>query len=1112
MIEISDWSYHQNNKNSFIGISKLNVNDITNDMPNCAKADVNFNAGNSIFIYTDLNQQLKIMLSDIIDCHETVSDQCGYSEKAGRSRSSMAAYNPALTLLPFKLVCDKSEKPTLSFLTGINTWHTVLAEMVNCGIKWNSIMSSVPNNTAAALKNPLNFSKNKLSMKMIQTKPVTYGIVQVDRESLFSPQLCESNTYGNASHQNIMDIGQSSSDICADYLKHIFIKANADISLYKLFEIFNSAANSQHVLDSGSCKAHKILCVSNIHDVSVSEDNDAQSETLGKLADKISVISSYCNHSVENRLSKMKGKTNMPTTWQRKSLQTVNNILCPALPTSIHNNVSWYNSHRSCCNASYCWQEGNRCQILETYNAINKNSQIRADCLQKHSCPEGDGTSSSECKRVGNFTKGCEFCGRKVIHVNSAPFKPDFLLLKSAVTTESKVSASLEQHNSENDRREPSNITRQNKLMGIDSVYGTEGTDKTGTSAMGHPIIMSQKIRSLSQPSLPTYLLHNDTDDEQLSEDTEDESDSLSDAFTACGHIHHGNVLKLMGHLTEDTEENRPLEMPYSAINVVSYKTNEETEIADSNQDVYMVESHHLDTNVTTEVKKNICFTELCDKSQELHMKNDEFCKGEKLSYSSSFEMNTSNNDQEVPSVITQDMNTWYREDGYSLEMESDVSQSITGIEEHVNKIEYPRKIKQHLLFPQSQNYIFGGSKVIQTGNIQCEACILPNIGSWNRSEIETYTEEAKSSNCHATVSSYTSCTEDENIQFQVHAHTLPSDSDTNKRQMYNTISQKHGSQADILHCTETTSRRETCMIISNMSTPEYINTQRAQMSPRPYSPDIVCSNNCSQHLPGQDHTVSPKSDPESVSYSWEDNYHQHQPMACPCTQNRHSQNQMSQVHNNNSEDTLHSSIDLVLKKYDSDIHKQQCYTKVQPTQDVTVQTNIRSLITAENQNYCFVCFSNNSNLFNNKNLKDESHQNLALKRHIEALYLESVSLNKKRRYDNLKLIESHISELPTNHTSSSGNSDVNEGSSCDDNKDINFKYHEYLPKVQDTSIINLENFVDSDHKVPDVGKDISWMDDTNQRELYMTGQIMKGKLIRLIITVLSNLCFSLPS
>ncbi|PNF36370.1 hypothetical protein B7P43_G18039 [Cryptotermes secundus] len=715
-------------------------------------------------------------------------------------------------------------------------------------MNYNSIISSVPNNRAALLKNPLNHSKNKQSLKVIQNVPDIYDSVPVNSHTYerqqFSPQLSKFSMYGNASHQNIMGIGGSSVDIFPDYLQQIFIKADTDIvSLYKFLEIFNNSVNSQYVLDSGSCKAHTVLCLSNIPDVSASEDHSAQSETFGKLEDKITVISSYCNDLVENRGRIMINNTNLSATWQRKSLQTVN-MLWSTMPPNLHNKeASLYTSHRSCFNASYTWKEGDRCEILKTHNSISKNSQIQAHCiingnpenLQKHSSMLGDCTSFNERNIEVNFFQGCDISDRKVIHKDSVPFKPGVALQKCVVTAESEMSASLEQYSFETDASVPSDIKKQKKLMDAESLYDlhdfiTEGTDKTKTSSRGHPIIMSQKIRSLSQPSLPTFLLHNSTDDEQLSEDAEDGSDSLSDTFTACEEVHYENISKLMEHPTEDIKENKQIEMPCNSVNVVYHETTEETAVVDSNQNVYMVQSDHLDTSVATELNTNVCFSELCNKSQKLQTKSDGFCEENKLYYPSPSEMNTSYNDYEVPLVIIQDMNPWYREDGNALEMESHNSHSITGIEAHVNKRAYPRKTKQHIIFPLSQNEIFSGSK------------------------------------------------------------------------------------------------------------------------------------------------------------------------------------------------------------------------------------------------------------------------NLTLKRHIEALYLESVSLPKKRRYDTLKSAESHISELPTNHNSRAEKSEIIEGFSTDDNEDTNFKYEEYLPKVQDTSIINVENFVDSDHKVPDTVKDISWTDvDVNQKELYMTDQIMKA-------------------
>jgi hypothetical protein len=1063
-------------------------------------------------VYTKLDQQLKIMgseLTNIRDYQEIVTNKCGYSKKDGRSKTSTVVYKPALSMLPFYSVSNNNENPTLSFQMGAKTHHTIHAEMINSGINYNSLMSIVPNNRATVWNNPLDLSKNKQSLKVIHTSPHICGSIQVDkhtyeRELLFSPQLSELSIYRNAYNQNTMDVGQSSSDTCSDYLQQIFIKIDTDISpVCKFLVNFNNAVNSQFVLDSASNKAHTVLCLSNIPGVSASEDHCAQSETSGRLADKIRVISNYHNDLVQNRVSKLISNTNLSTTQQIKFLQTVN-ILWSALPTSPHNKeVSLCTSHTSCFNTPYSWQEGDRSRVLGTYNAISKNSQIQADCiingnsdsLQNHSSTFGDCTSFIECNGEVNFIEGCEISDyRKVIHEDNVPFKPGVVLQKHAVTTESEVSASLEQHSFETDGSEPSDLTRQKKLMDVDSLYDLhdfirEGTDKIVTSSRGHPIIMSQKM-SLSQPTLPTYLLHNSTDDEQLSEDDEDGSDNLSDTFTASEDIHHENISKLMGHLSEDPKENKQLEMPYNAINVVSHETTEETESADINQNVYTTQLDHLNTNLDTELKINVSFSELCNKSQKLHMKNDGFHEENKLSYPSSSDMDTKNNDHEVPFVIIQDMNTWYREDGNALEMESHISQSITGTEAHLSKREYPRKSKQHLLFPLSQNEIFSVDKVISDGNIQCEACNLPNISSWNRPENKTCRGGVKTSHSHVTLSACSNCARDEYIQCKVCALTLPRDTDTNKRQMDKTTSHKHKPEVEICHLTEVDSRiyskYESCMIRDNISSPEYITTQRAQMSTRPDSPDM-CSNDFShQHLPGQNHTVFPNSDPESLSNSWEDNYYQTQPMPHPCTQNR---NQMSQVHDS-PENTLHSCIDMAIKKYENDIHKQPCYTEVKPTRDVTVQTNIKSLINLENQNYCFVCFSNN-NQYNNKNFKDGTHQHLALKRHIEALCLESVSLHKKRRYDTLKSIESN---------SRSEKSEIIEGFSSDDvNEDINFKYEEYLSKVQVTSIINGENSVESDHKVPDVGKDISWMeDDMDQRELYMTDQITKGKLTSL--------------
>jgi hypothetical protein len=178
----------------------------------------------------------------------------------------------------------------------------------------------------------------------------------------------------------------------------------------------------------------------------------------------------------------------------------------------------------------------------------------------------------------------------------------------------------------------------------------------------------------------------------------------------------------------------------------------------------------------------------------------------------------------------------------------------------------------------------------------------------------------------------------------------------------------------------------------------------------------------------------------------------------------------------------------------------------VKPTEDVAVQTNIRSLISLGNQNDCFVCFSKNH--FNVS--RTGTHHNLASKRNFEALDLESASLKKKPRYDTLKLVhlESDISELPTNLNSKSEKSETTDGSCPDNgNEENDFQNMEHLDELQDNSVMDRQNSVDSDQKVPDVVQDISWMeDDMNEKELYMRDEIVKGKVIILLINIVTNL------
>jgi hypothetical protein len=869
-----------------------------------------------------------------------------------------------------------------------------------------------------------------------------------EREILmFDQKVHEFCIYKNASHLNTWGVWQSVSNICADYLQQTFIRADTGII-----------------------------------------------STMIKFLQN-------CNNAI---------------TWERKCLHTVN-IPWHALHAILFNKETpLYSNNLNLFNTSYSWLESDKCQQLETYSAISKKSHIEAACntnnnSQKHSSTSADCISFNDSSRQASLIEIWEYSDDiKVNHEGSVSFKSHAVPQNDAVTMESRKSTSLDQHSLDRDESELSDIKMQKEIMGTDSVYRLHDITKDSTDETGFgegPIIKFQELQSLSQPSLPTHWFHDSTDDEP-----DDGSNTLSETFTEYEDIHHENVRKLLTSVTEGTKGKKHIEkMPHNALNIVSHKTaEEEIMLADPNQKVHTVQSDHLDIN--TKSNENYCFSELCNKSQKLHLKNDEliFYEETKLSCSSSFDMDIGNNAHRVPLGTTQNSNIWYRDDGNGSEMESEVSQNINGTENHINGREYTRNEKQHPLLSLSNTKMFSVDTVIPDGSAQCKVHILSDIAnSWNGvKNTNTCTEQTETKHSHhmllACNSNYA---QDENVQHELCALTLPSGTNTNKREVGVTTSQTHEAQEEICHLTEANSRihnkYEPYMKTGNMSSPENI-TQKAQLFTRTVSPDMS-SSDLNQHLHQQNkQAILSNSASKSTSDCWEVNYQTH-PVPFPCIQNGQSHNQMVQVHNRHPENTLHSYIDMAIKKYENDDHMQSCYTQVKPTRDVAVQTNVRSLNNSWNQNYCFLCF-NNYNQFNNNGWKDGNHQNLALKRNIDALYLESLSVHKKPRYGILTStnLEPDVDELPINHNSESQKSETNEGFFSDYNNESD---------SEDGELQNITKMdVDSDHKVPDVANDTSWMeDDMNQKELYRRDHIMKGKLKLTSLFATMTLPFSTP-
>jgi hypothetical protein len=1114
-----------NNGNSFRSISNQNGNDTAYELHICAQSDVNLDTEIPIFEYEKLNQKQSLMgheLTSNIYCQETLNDEDGCSIRDRISKTSTLLSSPSIIVSPYCTVNKIKYILTPSWEQEAKIHHTVHAEVILSGINCNPIMYSVPDNTTTVLKNLVDISERKLSLTDIQTDPLKCDRFQVDihtleGEVMFDLQMSEASIHRKALLLNTVDIWQSMSDVFPDYLQCILIKADTNISSRsKFLENCISAINIQYVPNSGSCKTHTVPKISNISGVSASENFRMQSEGCGMQALGLDVVNNYHSNLIQDRLCKIIREIDFSVPQRRISLQTVD-ALWSALPIIIRTPL--YISHLNYFNTTYSWQKTDKNQILETYSTLSRSSHIQnvsiknnnSDTFQKHSSPLVDCVCFNESSRQISLLEIMKlFRDRKIICEDGISLQSSVVLQKDTVRAESGVSASSEQDSLHSDRNKPSNIIMQMKLMGADSVYDSCdcARDSSDTTVNGF-IVKGQKIRSLSQPSLPTYLLHGSSDDEQFSENSDDESDCLSETFREYEDFYQENISEFLAA----KGKGKHIEIPYNAVNVVHHET------TDPDQNVYTLQSDHLYNTAVTEFKRDNTFTELYNKSQKLRVKGDKlsFHEGRKMPYPVSPEMDTCNKDLVFPFGNIQDTNIFEGDDRNIPQTESDITQNIIAVEDDVSDREYPSSDKQHLFIPLPHSQIFGEHKVTIAENVQCNVCNLPDIAdSWNSSGYKTCLEEAETRMLSVCSSNFA---RGANIRCKVCRVTWASDTKGYKIQNEITTTQTHEACEKICHFTvahsRTGNRCEPCTVRGNICRPECITVKESQTFTRPVPSNIMCSNGnyiSYQHVPNQNNTVFPSSHPEPVSNSCKNGCDQKQPVSFPCVENCHSHNQILQVHTKSRGNTLNSCTEISVKKYETDVPRQSCSTDVKPTEDVAVQTNIRSLIGLENEKGCFVCFSNNH--FNVNGSRTGTHRNLASKRNFEALDLESVPLHKKPRYDASKLIyfESYIPELPANLNSKSEKSETTDGSCPDNgNEESDFQNVEHLDELQDTSVMDRQNSVDSDQKVPDVGKDISWMeDDMNEKELYVRDEIMKGKLIILLINIVTNLPFSL--
>ena len=1084
-----------------------------------AQSDVHLDTQIPIFELEKLSQQRGLKEHELTSnsyCQEALNDEDDCCIKDRISKTSTLLFNPSVIVSPHCTVNNIKYIHTPSWEQGGKIQHILHAEVILSGINCNPMMSSVSDNTTTILKNPVDVFERKLSLTGIQTDSLECDIFQVgihtlERELMFVLQTSEASIHRNVLLRNTMDIGQSSSDVFPDY-QYLLIKADTNNSSgSKFLENCSSEINIQYLPNSGSCKTHTVPDISNTSEVNCSENYHMQSEGCDMLALGLGAVNNYHNNLIQDRVRKIIREIDFSVPQRRMSLQTVS-TLWSALPIIIHTPARI--SHLNCFNTTYSWQETDTNQILETYSALSRSSHIQtvsfknsnSDTFQKHSSPLVDCISFNESSRQINLLEIMKlFDDTEVICEDGISLHSSFVLQKDTVRAESGVSASSEQDILHSDRNKPSNIIMQRKRMAADSVYDLcDCTRDSSDTAVNGFITKGQKIRSLSQPSLPTYLLQDSTDDEQFSENSDDESDCLSETLREYENLYQAECLATK-------EKGKHIQIPYSAVDVVAHET------ADSNQNVYTLQSDHLYNTAVTELKGDNTFIELHNKSQKLHVKDDKlsFHEGRMMPYPVSPEMDTCNEDLIYSVGNIQDTNILEGDDGNILQMDSEISQNIIAFEDDVNDREYTSSDKQHLFIPLPHSEMFIDHKVIMAGNVQCNMCKLPDISdSWNSSDNETCSEVSETrmlSECCSNLATGA------DIRCDVCRVTWTSDNKGYEMQNEISTTQTHDAHEKICHLTvahsRTGNRCEHCTVRGNICSPDCITVKESQIFTRPVSSNTMCNNGnyvSYQHVPDQKHSVFPNSHPEPVSYSCKNGCDQKQPVSCPCVENCHGHNQILQVHNNSQEKTLNSCIEIAIKKYETDLQRQSCYTSVKPTEDVAVQTNIRSLISLGNQNGCFVCFSNNHINFNGS--RTGTHHNLASKRNFEALGLESVSVHKKPRYDTSKLIylESDISKLPANLNSKSEKSETTDGLCPDNgNEEIDFQNVEHLDELQDTSVMGRQNSVDSDQMVPDVVKDICSMeDDMNEKELYVRDEIMKGKVIILLINIVTNLLF----
>lgn len=1002
---------------------------------------------------------------------------------------------------------------TPSWEQGAKMQHTLHAEVILSEINCNPIMSSVSDNATTVLENPVDVSERKLSLTGIQTDPLEYdrfqaGIHTLERELVSVLQMSEASIHRNALLQNTVDIGQSSGDVFPDYFQHVLIKADTNISSEsKFLENCSSDINIQYAPNSGARKTHTLPHISNTSEVSASENCHMQSEGCDVLALGLDVVNNYHNNVIQDRVCKIIREIDFSVPQRRISLQTLSTPWS-ALPIVIHTPV--YVSHLNCFNTTYSWQETDKNQILETYSALSRNNHIQTvstknsnlDTFQEYSSPLVDCISFNESSRQITLLEIMKlFDDRKVICEDGISLHSSVVLQKDTVRAESGVSASSEQ-----DRNKPSNKIMQTKLMAADAVYDLpDCTRDSSDTAVNGFVIKGQKIRSLSQPSLPTYFLHDSTDDEQFSENSDDESDCLSETLREYENLYQAEFLAAK-------EKGKHIEIPYNVINVGARET------TDSNQNVYTLQSDHLYNTAVAEFKGDNTFTELHNKSQKLNVKDDKlnFHEGKQMSCPVSPEMDICNKDLIYPFGNIQDTNILEGDDRTILQMESEISQNIIAFEDYISNREYTSSDKEHLFIPLPHSQMFRDQKVIMAGNVQCNMCNLPDISdSWNSSGNKTCSEEAETrmlSECSSILA------RGADIQSSVCRIMWASDNKGYEMQNEITTTRTHEAREKICNFavahSRTGNRCEPCTVRGNICSPECITVKESEIFTRSFSPNIKFSNGnyvSYQHVPDQNHTVFPNTHPEPESNSCQNGCDQKQPVSCPCVENCHSHKRILQIHNNSQENTLNSCTEIAIKKFQTDLPRQSFYTAVKPTEDVAVQTDIRSLISLGNQNGCFVCFRENHFDFNGS--KTGTHHNLASKRNFEALDLEFVSVHKKPRYDTLKLIymESDISKVPANLNSKSEKLETTDGFCPDNgNAESDLQNVEHLDELQDTSVVDRQSSVDSDQMVPDVVKDISLMeDDMNEKELYVRDEIMKGKVIFLVIYIVTNLPFS---